>query len=141
MKRFSRFAVLAVALSLVGILFTSPALAAGKPAPTSKINLNSATAQQLTALPGVGPKLPASIASPNLLAYSEEAHILGAGKAFEKEFTKVRLTAIKSSAYAAIRFEDCPGGPCYSEYLDKNWNGILSTEIASGKDVRIGGPF
>jgi competence protein ComEA len=57
MKRFSRLAVVAVALSLVGLLCTSPALAAGKPLPTSKVNLNSASALQLTALPGVGPKL------------------------------------------------------------------------------------
>jgi competence protein ComEA len=59
MKSFSRFTAAAVAVLVCGILFASPAMAAakGKPAPATKVNVNQATAQQLTVLPGVGPKL------------------------------------------------------------------------------------
>ena len=56
MTRFSRITAFAVALALAGVAFVSPVLAA-KPAPASKINLNSASVEQLTALPGVGEKL------------------------------------------------------------------------------------
>jgi len=56
MKGFSRITALALALALAGLTFVAPVLAA-KPAPASKINLNSATVEQLTALPGVGEKL------------------------------------------------------------------------------------
>jgi competence protein ComEA len=59
MKSFSRSTAVAVAVLVCGILFAGEAMAAakGKPAPASKVNLNQATAQQLTVLPGVGPKL------------------------------------------------------------------------------------
>jgi comEA protein len=42
-------------------LSAGSALAAAKPAPSGKINLNSATAEQLTAVPGIGEKLASRI--------------------------------------------------------------------------------
>jgi competence protein ComEA len=36
-------------------------MAAGKPLPSGKVNINSASVEQLEALPGVGPKLAARI--------------------------------------------------------------------------------
>jgi DNA uptake protein ComE-like DNA-binding protein len=39
------------------------AAAAGESAPAGKINLNGATAEQLTAIPRVGPKLPSASSS------------------------------------------------------------------------------
>jgi competence protein ComEA len=56
--------ILVTGLALVFALVVSSGLAtaaAAKAAPTGKININTATAQQLTALPGVGEKLAARI--------------------------------------------------------------------------------
>jgi len=36
-------------------------VAAAKPAPAGKVNINTASAEQLTTLPGIGPKLAARI--------------------------------------------------------------------------------
>jgi competence protein ComEA len=53
--------ILAAALAVALVASTGIAAAAAKPAPTGKINLNTASAQQLTELPGVGEKLAARI--------------------------------------------------------------------------------
>jgi competence protein ComEA len=50
-----------VALALAALVASAPVLAAGKPAPSAKVNINTATTQQLTTLPGVGEKLAARI--------------------------------------------------------------------------------
>jgi len=58
MKRIVATAVaVAFALTLAGGL----AVAAAKPAPAGKVNINTASAEQLTVLPGIGPKLAARI--------------------------------------------------------------------------------
>src|SRR5260221_8911351 len=53
----------APALARPGATFLPPGApsAAAKPAPPGKVNVNTATAEQFTVLPGVGPKLAARI--------------------------------------------------------------------------------
>jgi type II secretory pathway pseudopilin PulG len=78
---------------------------------------------------------------PNLRAYSVESHILGAGRQFKAQFLKARLQAIKLGAYAAIRFESCSYGPCFSVYRDGDRDGVQSDDISRGIDPRIEGPL
>jgi competence protein ComEA len=108
MKRFSRFAAVAAALALVvGMLFTSTAMAAGKPAPSGKVNLNTASAQQLTALPGVGPKLAERIVeyrqkSGAFHSVNELVNVKGVG---EKSFAKLQSYVVVSGEKAEAKAE------------------------------------
>jgi prepilin-type N-terminal cleavage/methylation domain-containing protein len=83
----------------------------------------------------------AAVASPQLKAYSEESHLLGAGRQFKSEFLRARSIATRRNAYAAIRFEHRADGDWFSLYGDGNHNGIRSEDIASGIDFRISGPL
>jgi competence protein ComEA len=56
-----RVVVGALAFALAAFLSSGLAIAAGKPAPTGKVNINTASVEQLTTLPGVGPALAARI--------------------------------------------------------------------------------
>jgi prepilin-type N-terminal cleavage/methylation domain-containing protein len=80
-------------------------------------------------------------AAPSLKAYSEEARPLAAGQLFRGEFRKARSMAIASGAQTALRFEPGPGGMYFSIYRDANHNGVLSADIAAGRDPRVAGPF
>jgi comEA protein len=59
--KFQRIVAKGLALVLALVVSSGLAIAAGKPAPSGKVNINTATAQQLTVLPGVGEKLAARI--------------------------------------------------------------------------------
>jgi len=90
--KFQRVVATGLALVLALVASTGLATAAGKPAPTGKVNINTATAQQLTVLPGVGEKLAARIVdyrqkSGGFKTVSELMNVQGIG---EKNLAKIQ---------------------------------------------------
>jgi comEA protein len=90
--KFQRFVATGLALVLALVASTGLALAAGKPAPTGKVNINTATAQQLTVLPGVGEKLATRIVdyrqkSGGFKSVAELMNVQGIG---EKNLAKIQ---------------------------------------------------
>ena len=86
-----RIVATGLALAMAALLVSGTAMAAGKPAPTAKVNLNTASVEQLTALPGVGPKLAARIVeyrqkSGTFRSTQELMNVQGIG---EKNFAKI----------------------------------------------------
>ena len=61
MRKWNRIVAVGLAIVFAVVASGGTALAAAKPAPTSKVNVNTATAEQFAALPGVGVKLGARI--------------------------------------------------------------------------------
>jgi type II secretory pathway pseudopilin PulG len=83
-----------------------------------------------------------SVALPNIIGYRQEVALVGAAQVFKVEFMKARSIATTKNTQTAIRFEtDDAGGTSYSTYIDGNFNGVLSADIAAGTDRRIAGPF
>jgi competence protein ComEA len=87
-----RIVATGLAFAMAALLALSgTAMAAGKPAPTAKVNINTATVEQLTTLPGVGPKLAARIVeyrqkSGTFRSTQELMNVKGVG---EKNFAKI----------------------------------------------------
>ena len=86
-----RFVAAGLALALAALVSVAPAMAAGKPAPTAKVNINTANVEQLTTLPGVGPKLAARIVeyrqkSGTFRSTQELMNVKGIG---EKNYAKI----------------------------------------------------
>ena len=86
-----RFVATGLALAMAALLVSGTAMAAGKPAPTAKVNINTASVEQLTALPGVGPKLAARIVeyrqkSGTFRSTQELMNVKGVG---EKNYAKI----------------------------------------------------
>jgi len=86
-----RFVATGLALAMAALLVSGTAMAAGKPAPTAKVNLNTASVEQLATLPGVGPKLAARIVeyrqkSGTFRSTQELINVKGVG---EKNFAKI----------------------------------------------------
>jgi competence protein ComEA len=59
--KHNRLVAAALAVLFAVGLSAGAALAAAKPAPSGKVNLNTASAEQLSAIPGIGDKLAARI--------------------------------------------------------------------------------
>lgn len=90
--KFQRLMATGLALVLALVASTGLAAAAGKPAPTGKVNINTATAQQLTVLPGVGEKLATRIVdyrqkSGGFKSVAELMNVQGIG---EKNLAKIQ---------------------------------------------------
>jgi competence protein ComEA len=90
--KFQRIVATGLALVFALVASTGLAIAAGKPAPSGKVNINTATAQQLTVLPGVGEKLAARIVdyrqkSGGFKNVSELMNVQGIG---EKNLAKIQ---------------------------------------------------
>ena len=92
MTRFRRLTAASLALLLAFVASTGLAAAAGKPAPAGKVNINTASVEQLQTLPGVGEKLAARIVeyrqkSGGFKATQELMNVKGLG---EKNFQKIQ---------------------------------------------------
>jgi competence protein ComEA len=92
MKKLNGIVAMGLAVAFALMATTGTALAAAKAAPTSKVNVNTATAEQFAALPGVGLKLGARIVEYRQKAGSfksvqELMNVRGIG---EKNFTKLQ---------------------------------------------------
>jgi comEA protein len=88
----NRVSAMAVALAFAFLASAGLVLAEAKPAPTGKVNINTATVQQLVTLPGVGEKLAARIVeyrqkSGGFKSVQELLNVQGIG---EKSFTKMQ---------------------------------------------------
>jgi comEA protein len=90
--KFQRIVAIGLALVFALVASSGLAVAAAKPVPSGKVNINTATAQQLTVLPGVGEKLAARIVdyrqkSGGFKNVSELMNVQGIG---EKNLAKIQ---------------------------------------------------
>ena len=92
MRRFHRLTATGLAVLLAFLATSGLAAAAAKPAPAGKVNINTATVEQLQTLPGVGQKLAARIVeyrqkSGGFKSTQEIVNVKGLG---EKNFQKIQ---------------------------------------------------
>ena len=92
MTRFHRLTATSLAVLLAFLASIGPAAAAAKPAPAGKVNINTATVEQLQTLPGVGETLATRIVEYRQKAGSfkstqELMNVKGLG---EKNFQKIQ---------------------------------------------------
>jgi len=105
MSKLNRMVSSGLAAALAFCFMTGAALAAGKPAPSGKVNVNTASVEQLTVLPGVGPKLAARIVeqrqkSGGFKATQELMNVKGIG---EKNYAKIQAYLTLGEAKSASK--------------------------------------
>ncbi len=98
--------VVACLVAVLAVSLSSGVALAAKPVPTGKVNINTASADQLTTLPGIGPKLAARIVehrqkSGTFKSTQELMNVQGIG---EKNFQSLQsyLTVGDGGAKAAV---------------------------------------
>ena len=100
-----RIVALGLALALSLLASAGVVMAAGKQMPAGKVNINTATAQQLAELPGVGTKLAARIVDYRQKAggFKTAAELMNVQGVGEKNFARIQahLTVGDSAAKAA----------------------------------------
>lgn len=101
--KLDRLVASALAVVLALGLSAGSALAATKPAPAGKININTATAEQLTAVPGIGVKLAARIVehrqkNGSFKSVQELMNVKGVG---EKSLTRLEPFLVATDGKAA----------------------------------------
>jgi competence protein ComEA len=105
MSKLNRIASTGLAAALAFCFMTGVALASGKPAPAGKVNVNTASVEQLTVLPGVGPKLAARIVeqrqkSGGFKSTQELMNVKGIG---EKNYAKIQTYLTLGEAKSASK--------------------------------------
>ena len=90
--KLRRIVATALAIAVASMLSTGVAFAAAKPAPAGKVNINTATVEQLTTLPGVGPKLAARIVEHRQKAggFKSAQELMNVRGIGEKNFEKIQ---------------------------------------------------
>ena len=90
--KFRRVVVSALAFALAAFLSSGLAVAAAKAAPTGKVNINTASVEQLTTLPGVGPALASRIVEHRQKAgsFKTPAELMNVKGIGEKNFNKIQ---------------------------------------------------
>jgi Tfp pilus assembly protein FimT len=83
----------------------------------------------------------ATVSVPYLRAHSAESHLLGSARQFKARFREAYSMAVRRGVNTAIRFEQTGARWRYSIYVDGDWDGVQSADIASGRDPRVAGPF
>ena len=88
---YRRFVAAVLAFSLAALVAPGLASADSKPAPTARVNVNTATLEQLTALPGVGPALAARIVEHRQKsgAFRSTQDVMSVKGIGEKNFAKI----------------------------------------------------
>jgi competence ComEA-like helix-hairpin-helix protein len=128
-----RIVATALAVAFVMSLTTGLAVAAAKPAPAGKVNINTASAEQLTTLPGVGPKLAARI-----LDYRQKS---GAFKSVQELMNVKHIEPLKSMHYMSSRVRLRMGNtPPASRVREKGARGTTALNDLARSDGEGHGP-
>jgi len=80
----------------------------------------------------------AGVAIPQLQLSVDDARAVGAARYLSGELQRTRMNAVRRNASCALRFVQTNGEWWFTEYVDGNRNGVLTSDIRSGTDLPIG---
>jgi len=80
------------------------------------------------------------VAVPQMLAALDDFRATGAARYMAARLQRARMEAVMRSAEVAVKFTKTPAGYAFAVYVDGNWNGIRSADIANGVDRLLSGP-
>jgi len=79
----------------------------------------------------------AGIAIPQALAALDDFRAYGAVRYMAGRLQEARMTAVTRNANTAMRFTNTERSHAYAVYLDRNRNGVRSSDISDGVDSQI----